>query len=185
MPLQHCRIGLPEHSDDGSRNASSNEWFHCPPAWTATHTHHTARENRMGHHVSSSRARAATSLRTCHLLPAPPRHLLINKAPPRLLAPRRASSQVHEANPYPSSSSSLIREVFTSTISLAGWSMSRLMAAMLFGGARVAGAAKLTGATAVKLHALPRPAYFLSPRPQPATWSRLCLQTAPKSSQVR
>jgi len=57
------------------------------------------------------------------------------------------------------------------------------MAAMLLGGARVAGAAKLTGNTAVK-QALPTPACFLPPRPQPASWTRLCLQAAPRSSQV-
>lgn len=61
-------------------------------------------------------------------------------------------------------------------------SMSRLMAAMLLGGARVGDAAALTGTTAVK--ALPRTLY-VPPRPQQASWSRLCLQTAPRSSQVR
>ena len=59
--------------------------------------------------------------------------------------------------------------------------MSRLMAAMLIGGAR---AAKLTGSTAVKQALVPTPACFLPPRQQPASWGRLCLQTAPRSSQV-
>jgi hypothetical protein len=59
--------------------------------------------------------------------------------------------------------------------------MSRLMSAMLLGGARAAGAAALTGTTAVK--PLPKH-YLLAPRPHTASWSPLCLQTAPKSSQV-
>jgi hypothetical protein len=57
------------------------------------------------------------------------------------------------------------------------------MAAMLLGGARVAG----NTTTAVMALHHPRPSYFLPPRPRlaAASWSRLRLQTAPRSSQVR
>ena len=53
---------------------------------------------------------------------------------------------------------------------------------MLLGGARAAGAAALTGTTTA---AKPLPKHFLlAPRPHTASWSPLCLQTAPRSSQV-
>jgi hypothetical protein len=89
--------------------------------------------------------------------------------------PSQSPTKPKPIHPY-SLASSLIREFLSSQRFLRGGSsMSRLMGAMLLGGARV---------TAVSKKAPPRTAYFPPPRPQPVTWSRLCLQTAPRSSQV-